>query len=660
MQKQKLAGAIASFRFLKTAGSGIPIVNLQGPQKANTCFSRLTLRKKDCYANGISNNFREVPAIVKWLRIPDWLDFFGRQLLRSKRSFALIVLLTVAGSLFGAAAPLLIGRLTEAVTARTGDSLTRTAILLLAVLLASELCVAFRAYVSAKTMLRLSYELTERTLAAVLRTSADFFAKTPRGELLQRCTQDTRAVQQFGLSALPGFVQELLLACLAIAVIGRWNLPLAAVLLAVYAVLFIPVRTFGRRRGQVRQELAAHDARLRQSLLEKLETVKQIRLYGTERQEYEAVSAEQNRWADLKYREGIADSVYRTFPRIPDSLAPALVFLFAGWQMAAGESSVGQLVAILAYIPALNAPIRSFFGLYVTAADIQARIRGIIDYSRLPVEPGLRSGLRCLPEYRGQAISFRDVRVCGERGDLLRGLTFTIAPGEHIAVVGPSGAGKSTLLQLLARLLEPTEGSVRFGDTPLSELDAAQLRSRIGYVMQESSLFGGSLADNLTYLAEADRKTLDRWMRAFGAEDIVAQLPGGYDSDIGPGGGRLSGGQRQLVSLIRTLLKRPELLLLDEATSSLDQASETGVYEALRRHAGGITRIAVTHRLRGAAAADRIFVLDRGELVEQGTHEQLLARQGLYAELWRREREQAADGGDDIRLDDLAKGGGRS
>ncbi|WP_158606471.1 ABC transporter ATP-binding protein [Paenibacillus ginsengarvi] len=572
--------------------------------------------------------------------IPEWFVFFLGQFRRSKRAILLLAALTLIASACGAAAPLLIGRLMDAITLREGSGMAQLAALLLGALLALELCTQLRAYVSSKTMLRLTYELTEETLAAVLRTSSSFFARTPRGELLQRLTQDTRVIQQFGLSSVPGFVQELLLAVAAMIVICRWNWQLAVCLAAAYVVLFVPVHLFGRKRGQARKELAAHDARIRQSLLEKLETAKQIKLYGMERREYEAVASEQNRWVDLTFRESIVDSLYRTFPRIPDSLAPALVFLFAGWQMVAGDATVGQLVTIIAYIPALNAPVRSFFGLYVSFADIRVRIRGILDYARLPAEPGLQDNLLRLPGYRGLPITLRNVQVSGERGDLLRGVTFSVAPGEFVAIVGPSGAGKSTLLQLLTRLREPSAGEILLGDVPLCELDAAQLRSRVGYVMQDSVLFGGSLRRNLTYLAEASPQTLEKWMKAFEAEDIAAMLPEGYDADIGPGGDKLSGGQRQLVSLVRTMVKQPDLLLLDEATSALDQEAETAVYEALARHACGITRIGVTHRLRGAAIADRIVVMDRGTIAEQGTHKELLQRQGLYTELWRRENEQ--------------------
>ncbi|WP_164821520.1 ABC transporter ATP-binding protein [Paenibacillus koleovorans] len=573
---------------------------------------------------------------------PDWLVFFFKQLVGSKKEFLLITLLTALAAACGTAVPLLIGRLMDAVAHRQGQGLTAMAAGLLGIILLGELLAAYRAYVSSKAMVGLSYKLMEDTLAALLRTNARFFHETPRGELLQRCTQDTKIIQRFGLSTLPSFAQDVLLAAAALTMLIRWNGVLALLLVAAFVLLFLPVRHFGRRRGAVRKLAAAHDAALRSSLLEKLGFIKQIKLYGTERMERASYESEQQRWAELYYQDSIVDTMYRTFPRIPDSLAPALVFVFAGWQLATGHATVGQLVAILAFIPAINAPVRSFFGLYVSFADIKVRIEGIQAYMRLPSEPGLQPGLRQEGDYRRAAIEFHDVCVAEERGELLRGLRFRIEPGEHVAVVGPSGAGKSTLLKLLLRLQEPTSGEIRIGGVRTEELDATHLRSRIGYVMQEGVWFRDSLYRNLTFLGEADVQTLDHWMRAFGAEDIPEQLPQGYDSDIGPGGDRLSGGQRQLLGLIRTLVKQPDLLLLDEATASLDQQSELRVLEALDRHAGGITRINVTHRLRCAALADRILVLDQGELVEQGTHRELLDRGGLYARLWRQE---AAEGG---------------
>lgn len=565
--------------------------------------------------------------------MPGWLVFLAKQSARAKGAVLLIALLTVITALCGAAVPLLIGRMMDAVSLRGGGGMYEIALSLMGMLLLAELCKSAQTYVSAKTMVGLTYALTEETLASVLRTSADFFAKTPRGELLQRCARDTKAIQSFGLNTLPSFVQELLIACAAMAVMIRWNWLLALLLLTAYVILFVPVHVYGKKRASVHQALAVHDARIRQSLLEKLESLKQIKLFGTERHEFESVAAEQRQWADLTYRDAIANSWYRTFPRIPDSLAPALVFIFAGWQMANGQATVGQLVTIIAYIPAINAPVRSFFSLHAQLAGIKVRIDGLLDYLRLPKEPGLQVGMNSPDRLREHPIAFEGVSVAGERGEALRDLHFTISPGEHVAIVGPSGAGKSTLLKLLLRLQEPTAGTIRIGGLPIGEWNAAQLRHNIGCVMQESLLFRGSLRRNLTYLGDADQGTLDDWMQAFDAHDIVSRLSAGYDTDIGPNDSLLSGGQRQLVSLVRALVGNPRLLLLDEATSALDQRSESVVLQALSARLKGMTRIIVTHRLKAAELADRILVLDQGRLVEEGTPAELKRRNGLYARL---------------------------
>jgi ATP-binding cassette subfamily B protein/subfamily B ATP-binding cassette protein MsbA len=598
----------------------------------------LTLFRRDCYHRRARAGYEKGGFPVKF---PEWFVFFIRQIARSKAACLWITLLTAAASLCGAAAPLLVGRLIDAVTLHGGDELAETAVTLLAAMAAMEGCEAVRAYLSSRTTLRLTYQLAEEALAAVFRTSATFFTVTERGQLLQRCTQDTKIIQRFSLSSLPNFLQELIVACTALAVIVRWSGALAMVLLATYVLLFIPIHLYGRRRGSARKQLADQDARLRQVLMERLESIKQIKLFGNERREFEQVAEEQGRWADLKFRVDIANSVYQTFPRIPVSFAPAVVFLFAGWQMLHGELSIGQLVAILAYVPALNAPVRSFFGLYAEFTDMKVRIQGLLEYLRLPSEPGRQEGLHKPVDFRNQTIAFSGVCVAGERGDVLRDLNITIEQGEHVAIVGRSGAGKSTLLKLLLRLQEPSQGEIRIGGMSIEGLDAVHLRRRVGYVMQENVLFQGTLHENLTYLAEGDQDKLDLWIKAFAAEDIVAKLPQGYQSVVGGSGAAFSGGQRQLLALVRTLMKQPDILLLDEATASLDLESEQAVNRALRVHSGGMTRIVVTHRLRAAALADRIVVLDHGELAEQGTHEQLLALRGVYARLWQEEGDRS-------------------
>jgi ABC-type multidrug transport system fused ATPase/permease subunit len=423
-----------------------------------------------------------------------------------------------------------------------------------------------------------------------------------------------------------------------------------------YVVLFIPVHIFGTKRGSVRQQLIRHNALIRQSLLEKLESYKQIKIFGIERKEHEQFSKEQKQWAELTFQENLLTDAFKGFPRIPDSLAPALVFLFVGWQVAAGQATIGELMTVIAFIPAINNPVRLFFMLYITFADIRIRIRGIMEYIQLAEEPGRRDGLLQPADLRNRTISFQDVSVDGNHGPLLKNLTFSIAPGEYVSIVGPSGSGKSTLLKLLTRLQEPSSGEILIGETPLCIMDATCLRQRIGYMTQEGFIFNASLRSNLTYLQpDAPQTLIDGWMQALGAADIVTKLPHGYDTLLGDRGSVLSGGQRQLIGLARTMLKQPDIVLLDEVTSALDQASEAIVYDALNKYteAAGLTRIAVTHRLQAAVHADRILVVQHGELVEQGTHEALLSLPaGLYARLWHSQLMEQADHSSSLKEED--------
>jgi subfamily B ATP-binding cassette protein HlyB/CyaB len=295
-------------------------------------------------------------------------------------------------------------------------------------------------------------------------------------------------------------------------------------------------------------------------------------------------------------------------------------------------------MTVIAFIPAINAPVRSFFALYVTLADIRVRLKGVLEYLNLPVEPGKAEGLLKPAHFRAMPITLENVSVKGARGDLLKNITCRIESGKHVAIVGPSGSGKSTLLKILTRQQEPTDGEIFFGPYALADLDATHLRNRIGYMTQEGFLFHHTLMYNLTYFKQAKLPILDMWMQAFGAEDIVKMLPQGYESVIGDKGSQLSGGQRQLIGLIRTMVKQPDILLLDEATASLDRINESLVYRALHDHASGITRITVTHRLIGARYADHIIVLNHGEITQQGTHDQLLSQpDSLYTQLWNHE-----------------------
>ena len=227
---------------------------------------------------------------------------------------------------------------------------------------------------------------------------------------------------------------------------------------------------------------------------------------------------------------------------------------------------------------------------------------------------------------------------------VVRDVTFSIEPGEVMALVGPSGSGKTTLVSLIPRLWDVTGGAIRFDGIDIRDVTTASLRSRIGLVPQEAVLFGGSIRDNIRYgRLDATQDAIDAAARSANAYDFISALPDGYESMVGDRGSRLSGGQRQRIAIARAILKDPPILLLDEATSALDNESERLVQEALERLKVGRTTIIVAHRLSTIRGANRIAVLDDGWLVELGSHEQLLERDGLYAKLYRLQFESRED-----------------
>ncbi len=319
-------------------------------------------------------------------------------------------------------------------------------------------------------------------------------------------------------------------------------------------------------------------------------------------------------------------------------LARIAALALGGWLVIRGEVTVGTLVAFLGYVGGLFGPVEGLTGIYQTLRKASVSLETI--FSILDARDTLcdAPNAKPVPALRGEVEFDRVSFAYQSDAPVLKGIDLKVRPGELVALVGPSGAGKSTMMALLQRLYDPTEGAIRVDGLDLRELRQRDLRRQIGVVLQDALLFNDTIRNNIAYgRPGASQKEIEAAARAANAHDFIMQLPQGYDTLVGERGGVLSGGERQRVAIARALLKDPPILILDEATSALDAESEALVQEALTRLIRGRTTFVIAHRLSTVVGADRILVLKDGRIIETGTHDALVRRNGYYASLVRRQ-----------------------
>ena len=487
-------------------------------------------------------------------------------------------------------------------------------------------------------------KLREQMFHTLLRARTVFFQKNSASNLINAVVFEVNNVLTIMGSMLISLVRDSLTVVGLMGYLFYLNWKLTLVVLVIFPIIALIMNKINRRLRALNREQQTLTSELAYIVEESAAGYRIVKVHGAEEYEMQRFMEKAERLRKFALKSAVAGGLNQPITQLIASMALSVVLVIALMQSATEGTTVGGFAAFITAMMLVISPLKHLADVNqplqrgLTAAEM---IFALID-EPLEEEEDRRLGMRPLNKAKG-AIRFENVCFSYEqevgRQDALRDINLTIRPGEVVAFVGPSGGGKSTLVSLLPRFFAPTGGQILLDDTPLEEIVLADLRRQIAFVSQDVILFNDTIAANVAYGVVApnrvDRERVAQALQAANLATLIQELPEGMDTFIGDNGNRLSGGQRQRLAIARAIYKNAPILILDEATSALDSESERQVQDALEKLMVGRTTLVIAHRLSTIEHADRIVVLEHGQVVENGSHEELIQHDGLYANLHR-------------------------
>ena len=602
------------------------------------------------YATAEEKDQRPEVSRALLLRILSWLKPYRGRLLLS-------LLIIVVASVLNVLPSILTGRIIdEGFIAGDFNLLLGLVLAAVAVMLVSSLLGLVENYLNNWVSENIGKDMKNKMYAHLLRLSQSFYTTNKQGDIITRMTGDIAGVQRVVTGTLTGTVANVAVLLSSVVAMVQKNWLLALVGLAILPLFILPTKFVGKKRWQITLAAQEKNDEANQILNETLSVSGQqlVKIFTNEDKEYQNFATTNEEIRKLNLKESMAGRWFRMAISTFTNIGPMLIYLIGGVLILKNGNTnltVGDVTVMVSLLTRMYRPVSSLLGVQVDFYRALALFERIFAYFDLPVEIESKTEALIPQEVRGE-LRFENVDFAySSDKPLLQDVTFTVPPRNMTAIVGASGAGKSTITNLLMRLYDVDGGSISIDGLDIRDLDLNFLRSNIGMVTQDAYLFNGSIRENLLYArADATEEELIAACREANIFDLIETLPQGLDTVVGNRGIKLSGGEKQRLSIARVILKDPAIIIFDEATSALDSISEGLIQEAIEPLLKGRSSLVIAHRLSTILAANQILVMDDGRIVQQGTHGDLIEEDGVYRALYEAQFKKLLAEKDRLRL----------